>query len=691
MESKYVDGDAARVVADRGPSVSELLALRTYTARLLGSSPSLVLHGGGNTSVKAEARTIFGELVDVLHVKGSGWDLATIEPPGHPAVRMEPLLRLLELPDMTDEQMVNELRLALLDANAPTPSVETLLHAALPARFIDHTHADAILAVADQEDGHRICREIFGDALLWVPYVMPGFGLARACKKAWDGAKAEGRTPTVMVLERHGVFTFGETAKESYERMIAVVTSAERHAADRMGTVSVGAIDRNEALEAAVLPIVRGALATVSNEAPERGPIAVVRSSEWILQFLARKDAYELVQRGCATPDHVIRTKPTALFLPDVKYDDEAALAARLERDIADYARRYDKYVEEMCAKKKVTRTKLDPWPRVVLLPQVGIVAFGKTRKDAEIVADVYEHTIHVMVDASDVGAYSPVSREDLFDVEYWSLEQAKIKKPAPLPMAGRIAVVTGAASGIGRATAKLFLELGAHVVASDRDGAALEKTAKELCAKHGTALATAVADVTSKAQVDALFDVAARSFGGVDVVVSNAGNAPEGRLDTEEGDAALRRSLETNLLAHNLVAARAVSVMRAARRPGCLLFNASKSAFNPGPGFGPYAVAKAGLVALVRQYAVDLGKLGIRANAINADRIRTGIFGGGVLESRAAARGVSVDEYFKNNLLAREVTAEDVAQGFAYLAQAKATTGCILTVDGGNAAAFPR
>ncbi len=691
MDSKYVEAEAARAVAERAPSVSELLALRTYSARLLGRSPSLVLHGGGNTSVKAQAKTIFGEVVDVLHIKGSGWDLATIEPAGHPAVRMETLLRLLDLPEMSDEQMVNELRLALLDANAPTPSVETLLHAALPARFIDHTHADAILAVADQDNGQRICREIFGEALLWVPYVMPGFGLARACKKAWDAATAEGRSPTVMVLERHGVFTFGDTAKESYERMIDAVTRAERFAHDHMGTVNVGAIDRDERLEAAVLPILRGALATVSKEAPERAPIAVVRSNEWILQFLERKDAYELVQRGCATPDHVIRTKPTALFVPDAKYDDDIAFAARMEREIAEYARRYDRYFEEMCAKKKVTRTKLDPWPRVVLLPRVGIVAFGKTRKDAEIVADVYEHTIHVMVDASDVGAYSPVSREDLFDVEYWSLEQAKIKKTAELPLAGRIAVVTGAASGIGRATAKLFLELGAHVVASDRDGAALEKTVKELSAKHGASLASAVADATKAADVDNLFRVAAHTFGGVDLVVSNAGNAPEGRLDTEEGEAALRASLETNLLAHNLVASRAVTIMRAARRPGCLLFNASKSAFNPGPGFGPYAVAKAGLVALMRQYAVDLGRFGIRANAINADRIRTGIFGGGVLESRAAARGVSVDEYFKNNLLAREVTAEDVAQGFAYLAQAKATTGCVLTVDGGNAAAFPR
>jgi NAD(P)-dependent dehydrogenase (short-subunit alcohol dehydrogenase family) len=283
------------------------------------------------------------------------------------------------------------------------------------------------------------------------------------------------------------------------------------------------------------------------------------------------------------------------------------------------------------------------------------------------------------------------VSREDLFDVEYWSLEQAKIKKVAPQPLEGRIAVITGAASGIGRATAKMFLALGAHVVASDRDGAALERTVSELSAKHVGALLSVVADVTRREQVDALFRAADHGFGGVDVVVSNAGNAPEGRLDTEEGDAALRASLETNLLSHNLVAARAVSSMRAARRPGCLLFNASKSAFNPGPGFGPYAVAKAALVALVRQYAVDLGRYGIRANAVNADRIRTGLFGGGVLESRAAARGVSVDDYFKNNLLAREVVADDVAQAFAYLAQARATTGAVLTVDGGNAAAFPR
>ncbi len=694
MDSRYVDADASRAVSEcagRAPPVGEPVALRTYTARLLGADDSLVLHGGGNTSVKSEARTLFGETVAVIHVKGSGWDLATIEPPGHPAVRMAALERMLSLPTMTDEQMVNEMRLALLDANAPTPSVETLLHAALPARFIDHTHADAILAVADQEQGESICRELFGERLLWVPYVMPGFGLAKACKKAWDEAIGAGRAPTVMVLERHGVFTFGESAKESYERMIEAVTIAERFAADRMETANVLGGTPDDRLEAAVVTVVRGALANVSGEPPERAPIVAVRAGEWILGFLERKDAYELVQRGCATPDHVIRTKPTALLIPHVESEEPNALAARIEGEIAEYARRYDRYFEKMCAKKNVTRTKLDPWPRVILVPRVGILAVGKTKRDAEIAADIYEHTIQVITDAEDVGRYSPVSLGDLFDVEYWSLEQAKIKKEPELPLAKQVALVTGAASGIGRATTALFMELGAHVVACDRNGNALDAMASEIGGKRRQQLVTCVTDVTNREQVSRAFMLAARMFGGVDIVVSNAGDAPEGRLDSPEGEEALRRSLDTNLLAHNTVASCAVEAMRRARRGGCLLFNASKSAFNPGPGFGPYAVAKAALVALMRQYAVDLGRFGIRANAVNADRIRTGIFSGGVLESRAAARGLSVDDYFRSNLLGREVTAHDVAAAFAYLAEARATTGCVITVDGGNTAAFPR
>ncbi len=513
--------------------------------------------------MKASAKNVFGETVSVLHVKGSGSDLATIEPAGHPAVRMNVLERLLDLPHLTDEQMVNEMRLALLDASAPTPSVETLLHAALPARFIDHTHADAILAMADQDAGARLCKEIFGAAALWLPYVMPGFGLAKACKKAWDGAVAAGRSPTLIVLERHGVFTFGDTAEESYERMIEAVTRAERFAADRMGTARIRVVDPDESLEARVAAVVRGAIATVSGQAPERAPIVAVRSSDWILTFLEGRNAYERVQRGCATPDHVLRTKPTPLFVPRSNDGDSMALAAYIEREVLDYARRYDRYFETMCAKKNVTRTKLDPWPRILLVPGVGILSVAKTKREAEIAADIYEHTIQVITDAEDIGKYSPASMEDLFDVEYWSLEQAKLRRDPELAMAQQVVVVTGAASGIGKATAALFVELGAHVVASDRNGDKLDAARAEIAGNKRSQCLTCVADVTRREDVLALFALASRTFGGVDVVVSNVGTACEGRLDTPEGDDALRRSLETNLLSHNLVASCAVDVMR--------------------------------------------------------------------------------------------------------------------------------
>jgi NAD(P)-dependent dehydrogenase (short-subunit alcohol dehydrogenase family) len=516
---------------------------------------------------------------------------------------------------------------------------------------------------------------------------MPGFGLARACKDAWDGAAREGRSPTVMVLERHGIFTFGATAKQSYERMIEAVTLAERYAEQRAKAATPTSSAVPDDVSARVLSVARGAMARAAGEPVERAPIVALRRSARILAFLDRANAGELTSRGCATPDHVLRTKPWPLFVGDSAYDD--GFVAALERGIVEYARKYDAYFEQEVTSKRVTKKKLDPWPRVILLPRVGLCAVGKTKKDAEIAADIYEHTIDVIERAEDVGAYSPLGLDDLFDVEYWSLEQAKLKKEIDLPLSGRVALVTGAGSGIGRATATLFVELGAHVVLCDRDDEGLASASSALGKKMQ--VTTVVCDVTKPAEVAHAFDVAAWTFGGVDLVVSNAGSAAEGKLETAEGEAALRASLELNLLSHMNVARSAVETMKLHGRGGCLLFNASKSAFNQGPGFGPYAVPKAALVSLMRQYAVDLARFGIRSNAINADRVRTNIFAGGMVESRAAARGITVDEYFRSNLLGREVTARDVAEAFAWLAQAKATTGCVVTVDGGNAAAFPR
>jgi NAD(P)-dependent dehydrogenase (short-subunit alcohol dehydrogenase family)/ribulose-5-phosphate 4-epimerase/fuculose-1-phosphate aldolase len=519
---------------------------------------------------------------------------------------------------------------------------------------------------------------------------MPGFGLAKRCQAAYWEVLAQGE-PSVMVLEKHGLFTWGDSARESYDRTIDSVTTAEMYIADKSKTVVQVPAARADVTEAAVLPRLRGAFAKMAEEGPERGPIVRTRSTPAILAFLERRDAGELVQKGCATPDHVLRTKPTALFVQKPVYGDGPKLTTQFETVIADYARKYDTYFEDMCRNKKVTRKKLDPWARVVLLPGLGICAVGATAREADVALDLYEHTIDVMTHAADVGSYTPCSRSDLFDVEYWSLEQAKLKNEKQGPLARCIALVTGAASGIGHATAERMLAAGAHVALVDSDFDALVPAAEGLAKGRKERVLMIVADVRDEEQVKAAIARTVSAWGGLDVIVSNAGTAPEGKLETAEGEAALRESMDINCLSHARVARFGVEVMARQGRGGCLAFNASKSAFNPGPGFGPYAVAKTALVALMRQYAVDLGAQGIRSNAVNADRIRTQLFGGGVVESRAKARGLTVDDYFKANLLTREVSAADVADAFVYLAGARATTGSVLTVDGGNAAAFPR
>lgn len=697
MQSRYDDIEALRIRGELtartafGRAVSPTLADRTYTARLIGAESALVLHGGGNTSAKGTEVDAFGDAVEVLYIKGSGSDLATVAPEGHPAVRLAALRKLRALAKLSDEQMVSELRLALLDASAPNPSIETLLHAFLPAPFIDHTHADAVLSLVDQPNGEALCRQIYGAGMVWVPYVKPGFDLAKRCIEAFEAVAAAGHTPSVILLEKHGVFTFGDTAKASYAAMIDAVTRAERAIADARRTAAITEPKKAKVPLHELLPRIRGVLARLAGEPSERGPALTVRGPDSVLAFLERRDVAELVAIGCATPDHVIRTKPWPLFVDKPDYADLDAFAARFADVASAYAKHYDAYVDEMSQKTGITVKRLDPWPRVILLPGVGIVAVGRTLRDADAVADVYEHTTNVIADAIDIGEYRPVALAQLFELEYWSLEQAKLKKTARPLLDGCTAIVTGAASGIGYATAARLLDHGANVALLDTNAARLMQAHDDLGKGRRSHLLPFVCDVTHETKVTAAVHAVVTSFGGLDLVVSNAGTAPEGALDTLEGERALERSLTMNLLSHNHVARAAASVMRAQGRGGCLLFNASKAAFAPGPGFGPYAVAKAGVIALMRQLAIDLGAVGIRANAVNADRIRTGLFGNGVLESRAAARGLTPDDYFRSNLLKREVTADDVADAFVYLANARATTGCVVTVDGGNPAAFPR
>jgi rhamnose utilization protein RhaD (predicted bifunctional aldolase and dehydrogenase)/NAD(P)-dependent dehydrogenase (short-subunit alcohol dehydrogenase family) len=699
MRSRYEAKAAQQFREQYGARWGNDLADRVYTSRLLGAEPALVLHGGGNTSVKSQAADVTGEKVDVLYVKGSGSDLGAIEPHGFPACRMAALLSHCQLPEMSDEQMVRGLRSQMLDPGSPTPSVEALLHAFVPAKFVDHTHADAVLGIVDTKNSQDLCREIWGDDLLFIPYVMPGFVLAQKIVEVSSstalGAEKLRNPNTVMILDKHGIFTWGATAEESYERMIAAVTRAETYLAHRRATraaqvVAAGHDSERQQLRRRIAVLLRGA---VERNAEGFKSVSSWRDDGEILDLFAEPNARDLIACGTATPDHVIRTKPWPMWLPVASDTSDQALGALIQSELDAYRTRYCAYFEHNQARQATPPTRLDPLPRLIAVPGLGVLCLGKSLKEARIAGDIYTHTAGVIRNATSLGGYVPVSLPDLFDVEYWSLEQAKLKlqKVAAAPLLQHVALVTGAASGIGLATAEGLLAQGAHVMLSDIDETKLSAAIAPLAKRFGTQVASHVADIANESAVPALLDKTVDAFGGLDIVVSNAGNAPAGQLHTADGEQALLASLKLNLLSHQRLAHHAAQLMIRQGTGGCLLFNASKSAFNPGPDFGPYAVPKAALVSLMKQYAIDLAKHGIRSNAINADRIRTAIFSPELLESRAKARGVAVDDYFKANLLHRETTAKDVADAFVFLACAKATTGAVLPVDGGNPAAFPR
>ena len=684
MKSRWSSSDADALVADYGArGIAADLALRVYGARLLGGDPRLVLHGGGNSSVKTQGYELTGEPVDVVCVKGSGWDMATIAPEGFPAVRLAPLQQLRALDALDDGDMVNAHRGNLLDSTAPNPSVETLLHAFLPHKFIDHTHANAVLALTDQPDGAAICAEVFGDRAALVPYIMPGFALAKAAA----AIQAEHPECIGLILLKHGVFSFADSARESYDRMIALVSLAEARLARGRRTVFAAAkLPAKRAAPAALAPLLRG-LTRIENSDRHGAAgrfVLAFRSGGAIDDFVGGAELARYAGAGVVTPDHAIRTKPWPLVLPSPeagRLDDFAAAAARA---IAAYKADYEAYFTRNNAAQVVPKKPLDPVPRVILVPGVGLFALGRSAAAAGVVADLAEAAIAVISAAEAIDRFESIGEADLFDIEYWSLEQAKLGRGATPPLAGHVALVTGGAGTIGAAIAAAFAAEGAAVAVLDRDGARAEAVAGEI---GGLGLAC---DVTERDAMAAVFDRICEAYGGVDIVVSNAGAAWQGRIGAVS-DAVLRESFELNFFAHQTVARQAVRIMRAQGMGGVLLFNASKQAINPGADFGPYGLPKAATLFLMRQYALDYGRDGIRANAVNADRIRSGLLTGEMIQQRALARDVSAEDYMTGNLLRREVSAYDVAQAFVALAKARKTTGAVLAVDGGNIAAAPR
>jgi rhamnose utilization protein RhaD (predicted bifunctional aldolase and dehydrogenase)/NAD(P)-dependent dehydrogenase (short-subunit alcohol dehydrogenase family) len=686
MQSRFVETEAEALVARYAArGVPQDLALRVYTTRLLGGDPKLVLHGGGNTSVKLRMPDLMGREVDVLCVKGSGADMAVIEPAGLPAVRLAELRLLLERDAMSDEEMVKAQRANLLDPMAPNPSVETLLHAFIPQRFVDHTHATAVLSLIDQADGAERAAELYNGRMGIVPYIMPGFGLAKEAARVFAAA------PGVigLILHKHGIFTFGESAREAYERMIEMVSLAEGALRrGRRAVFTTAQLPQAVMPLAAVAPIVRGAcsLSDERNEGAFRRLILDFRTGDAILNFVNGAEVARYATAGVVTPDHTIRTKNWPLVVPAPEQGKTADFSRAARAAVDAFIAHYRDYFARNNVRCGGTKTMLDPLPRVVLVPGLGLFGLGRSRKDAAIAADLAEAAVSTITDAEAIGHFESISEADMFDCEYWSLEQAKLGSAKELSLAGQIAAITGAAGGIGVATAKAFAAAGAEVALLDVDAAKAAAVAKAI---GGAAFAVAC-DVTDAASVYAAFAKVAERFGGVDIVVSNAGAAWQGRIG-EVAEEVLRKSFELNFYGHQRVAQAAVRIMLAQGTGGCLLFNVSKQAVNPGPDFGPYGLPKAATMFLARQYAVDYGAQGIRANVVNADRVRSGLLTADMIAARSTARGVSEKDYMSGNLLGREVTADDVAQAFVAQALALKSTAGVATVDGGNIAAALR
>jgi rhamnose utilization protein RhaD (predicted bifunctional aldolase and dehydrogenase)/NAD(P)-dependent dehydrogenase (short-subunit alcohol dehydrogenase family) len=652
MKSLWNEGQASAIADDP-------LALRVYTSRLLGREPSLVLHGGGNTSVKADAVNLFGESEAVLYVKGSGWDLATIEKEGFAPVRLGVLKKMAQLESLSDSDMVNAQRAAMISPNAPNPSVEAILHAIIPFAYVDHTHADAVVTISNTGNGEERLRKIYGGEVMILPYVMPGFVLARQVRELTAGidwSKLKG-----IMLMHHGLFTFAKDARESYENMIALVSKAEDYlaanAADSDSAVFASSIDLKQ------LAAMRKAASQVRGSAM----LAQLNNDSAAVSFSSRSDVAVIATRGPLTPDHVIRTKRTAMIVGE----DGAASVHGFADDYRDYFNRNN----------DSDLTCLDVAPRWALWPGRGAIAFAQTPAECGIISDISRHTMRAITRAEALGGWQALPEKDIFDLEYWELEQAKLKRGGNAPeFRGKAALVTGAASGIGAACVEALLARGAVVAAVDINPGIADQFPAE-------SVLGLVCDMTDPAAVRQAVEAAVRRFGGLDIVLSNAGTFPAGSTIEQMNAADWQKSLDLNLSSHQRLMQEAIPYLKLGLDPAIVIV-ASKNVPAPGPGASAYSVAKAGLTQLARVAALELGGDGVRVNVLHPNAVfDTAIWTKDVLERRAASYGLTVQEYKTNNVLACEVTARHVAE----LACAMAgdlfgcTTGAQLPVDGGN------
>jgi rhamnose utilization protein RhaD (predicted bifunctional aldolase and dehydrogenase)/NAD(P)-dependent dehydrogenase (short-subunit alcohol dehydrogenase family) len=653
MKSFWNDQEAAKYKGD--------LALRVYSSRLLGSNPSLVLHGGGNTSVKIREQNLVQEWEDILYIKGSGWDLATIEEVGFAPVRLNPMLKLAQLSSLSDSQMVNELRTNTLNAQAPSPSVETILHAILPYKYVDHTHADAIVTITNTSNGRERIEEIYGDTLVIIPYIMPGFDLARLCAEIFP-QKATSKT-TGMLLMNHGLFSFGDTAKQSYERMIELVNQAETYLQENQAwnlpqPPSIKEIKPNHHL-----------LAHLRSQVSKVAGFPLIMSlhhNSKTLAFAQREDLNHVSQQGPVTPDHVIRTKR----LPLIGQDVEA------------YGQLYQDYFNTYVQQAKTPKTILDSAPRVILDPKLGLCTLGKNAQEAAIVADIYDHTIDVISRAEALGGYQALPPQDIFDMEYWELEQAKLLKSRQNPsFTGEIALVTGAASGIGKACVDSFLARGAAVIGLD-----LNSKIEQLY--DSVNFCGITCDLTDEKAIQQSLERGVQTFGGIDMLILNAGIFPPSCTIENLSLTHWHQVMSVNLDANLVIMRECYPLLKLAPHKGRVVVIGSKNVPAPGSGVAAYSVSKAALNQLMRVAALEWGKDGIRINTIHPNAVfDTGIWNQDILEARAQHYGLNIQDYKMNNILKVEIRSQDVAELAAEMCSSvfAKTTAAQVSLDGGN------
>ena len=686
MNSRWDDA-AAQGLSD--------LDLLVYASRLIGAETSLVVWGGGNTSVKRTERDHRGRETRVLRVKGSGSDLKSIQKKDFPGVRIDDIRALLDRPDMGDQEMVDYFAHALMEPASPRPSIETPLHGFLPAEAVIHTHADAIVALTNNDRCADVLREVYAGEVVSLAYLRPGFPIAKQVAQTFDAHP----TARAILLEKHGTICWGATVKEAYLATIELISRAEEAIAHRAkGRARFGGVEvtappaaERRRIALAVAPRLRGMLGR------DRRVVMTFDDSPDVLEFASSRDARALTGIGPATPDHTLYTKRLPCFVPVERPGDPDAVAAAIDQAVPRFVGEYTAYFE---AHNRYGATLTDPFPRVVAVAGLGMFTAGKDRRTAGIVDDIYHHTISVIGGATGFGRYVSLSAQDAFDIEYWPLELYKLTlAPPERELARRIALVTGGASGIGRAAALRLAAEGAHVVVTDVDAAGAQKVADEVIAASGAGRAIGLGlDVANEASVRAAFEETVLAYGGLDIVVSNAGIAHSTPID----QLALpdwERSFSVNATGHFLVAREGLRALKAQGLGGTFVFVATKNVMSPGKDFAAYSASKAAEAQLAKVLALEGGPHGIRSNLVNPDAVfrDSKLWSEEIRRERAKAQGIAVEDledfYRKRNILARPILPEDVAESVLFLASDRSakTTGCTITVDGGVKDAFPR